>query len=126
MTKRVKYTSKPPWLSKDIEEDMHQRDKQLKAKKHEELKKQRNKVTSLLSASQNTYFNNFVDSVFIVFIFLFFIFYQSIWKATNTLTNRDTSKLQVTVKDLPPDKLNSHLANVFDTVIANDQSKLND
>ena len=64
MTKRVKYTSKPPWLSKDIEEDMHQRDKQLKAKKHEELKKQRNKVTSLLSASQNTYFNNFVFTIF--------------------------------------------------------------
>ena len=71
MTKRVKYTSKPPWLSKDIEEDMHQRDKQLKAKKHEELKKQRNKVTSLLSASQNTYFNNFVDSVFFFFFFFF-------------------------------------------------------
>lgn len=62
MTKRVKYTSKPPWLSKDIEEAMHQRDKLLKAKKHEELKKQRNKVTSLLSASKNTYFNNFVNS----------------------------------------------------------------
>ena len=39
MTKRVKYTSKPPWLSKDIEKAMHQRDKLLKAKKHEELKK---------------------------------------------------------------------------------------
>ena len=39
MTKRVKYTSKPPWLSKDIEEAMHQRHKLLKANKHEELKK---------------------------------------------------------------------------------------
>ena len=121
MTKRVKYTSKPPWLSKDIEEAMHQRDKLLKAKKHEELKKQRNKVTSLLSASKNTYFNNFVNCKTKTKQK-----YRSIWKATNTLTNRDTSKLQVTVKDLPPDKLNSHLANVSDTVIANDQSKLND
>ena len=68
-------------------------------------------------ASKNTHFNNFVDSKNDS---------RSIWKAIDTLTNRDTSKFQVTVKDLPPDKLNSHLANLFDTVIANDQSKLND
>ena len=30
------------------------------------------------------------------------------------------------VKELPPDKLNSHFANVSDTVITNDKSKLND
>ena len=32
----------------------------------------------------------------------------------------------VTVKELPPDKLNSHFANVSDTIITKDQSKLND
>ena len=51
---------------------------------------------------------------------------RSIWKAINTLTNKDASKPQVTVKELPPDKLNSHFANVSDTIITNDQSKLND
>ena len=48
------------------------------------------------------------------------------WKAINTLTNKDASKPQVTVKELPPEKLNSHFANVSDTIITKDQSKLND
>ena len=117
MTKRVRYSRKPPWLSKEIEEAMHQRDRLLKARKREEFKKQRNKVTSLIHASKKTYFQNLVaskkDS-------------RSIWKAINTLTNKDASKPQVTVKELPPDKLNSHFANVSDTIITNDQSKLND
>ena len=42
------------------------------------------------------------------------------------LTNKDASKHQVTVKELPPDKLNSHFAIVSDTIITNDQSQLND
>ena len=50
----------------------------------------------------------------------------SIWKAINTLTNKDASKPQVTVKELPPNKLNSHFENASDTIITNDQSKLND
>ena len=51
---------------------------------------------------------------------------RSIWKAINTLTNKDASKPQVTVKELSPKKPNSHFANVSDTIITNDQSKLND
>jgi len=35
LTKRVKYTRRPPWLSKEIEEAMHQRNRLLKARKHE-------------------------------------------------------------------------------------------
>ena len=58
MTKRVRYTRKPPWLSKEIEEVMHQRDRLLKARKHEEFKKQRNKVTSLIRTSKNNQNNN--------------------------------------------------------------------
>ena len=97
---------------------MHQRDRLLKARKRGEFKKQRNKVTSLIRASKKkTYFQNLVASK---------IDSRSIWKAINTLTNKDASKPQVTVKELPPDKLNSHFANVSDTIITNDQSKLND
>ena len=106
MTKRAKYTRKPPWLLKEIEEAMHQRDRLLKARNHEEFKKQRNKLTSLICASKkNTYFQNLVASK---------NYSRSIWKAINTLTNKDASKPQVTVKEIPPDKLNSHFANVSD------------
>ena len=94
MTKRVRFTRKPPWLSKEIEEAMHQRDRLLKARKHEEFKKQRNKVTSLIRASKNkqTYFQNLVasknDS-------------RSIWKAINTLTKRHQN-LKSQSKNYPP------------------------
>ena len=66
---------------------------------------------------QKTYFQNLVPSK---------NYSRSIWKAINTLTNKDGSKPQVTVKTLPPDKLNIHFANVSDTIITNDKSKLND
>ena len=88
-------------MSKEIEEAMHQRDRLVKARKHEEFKKQRNKVTSLLRASKK-HFQNLVASDLIA------------------------SKSQVTIKELPPDKLNNHFANVSDSVFTNDKPKLND
>ena len=61
MTKRVNSTQKNPlWLSNDTEEATQQRDKLLKAKKHEEFKKQKNKLTSLLRASKFIYFYIFL------------------------------------------------------------------
>ena len=62
MTKRAKYTRKPPWLSKEIEEAFTKRDRLLKAREHEEFKKQRNKVTSLIRASKK-HTPNFQDLV---------------------------------------------------------------
>ena len=62
MTKRVKYTRQPPWLSKETEEAMHQRDRLLKARKHERLKKLRNKGASLIRASPKKDFQNLVAS----------------------------------------------------------------
>ena len=55
-TKRIKYTRKPPWLSKEIEEAMHLRAKLLKSSKHEDFKKQRIKVTSMLHAAKKNTF----------------------------------------------------------------------
>ena len=93
MTKRVRYTRKPPWLSKEIEEAMHQRDRLLKARKHEEFKKQRNKVTSLIRASKKkTYFQNLVASKNNS---------RSIWKAINTLTKMHQN-LKSQSKNYPP------------------------
>ena len=112
MTSCVKYTWKPPRLSKEIEEAIHQRDRLLKARKQKELKKQWNKVTSLIRASEKTSFPYLVTSKNDS---------RSIWKAINTLTNKDASKPQVTVKELPPNKLNSYFANVSDTVITNNK-----
>ena len=51
---------------------------------------------------------------------------RSIWKAINNLTNKDTSKAQRTIKEISPDKLKNHFANVADSVIAQDKAKSND
>ena len=61
-TKRIKYTRKPPWLSKEIEEAMHLRDRLLKYRKHKDFKEQRNKVTSMLRAAPQKYFQDLVAS----------------------------------------------------------------
>ena len=116
MTKRVNSTQKNPlWLSNDTEEATQQRDKLLKAKKHEEFKKQKNKLTSLLRASKFIYFYIFLvasknDS-------------RSIWKP---LTYQQRCiKASSHSQGITPEKVNSHFANVSDTVITYDKSKLN-
>ena len=87
---------------------MHLRDKLLKFRKHDDLKKQRNKVTSMLRAATKTYLQDLValknDS-------------RSIRKAINNLTNKAISKPPVTTNDISPDKLNNHFTNVADKVL---------
>ena len=101
-TKRIKYTRKPPWLSKEIEEAMHLRNKLLKSRKHQDFKKQRNKVTSMLRVAPppkkkhpTPTFQDLVasknDS-------------RAIWKAINNLTNKATSKPSITTNDISPYK----------------------
>ena len=88
-----------------------------KKEEKKEEKKVMSKVMSLLRASKNTCFPNSVasknDS-------------RCIWKAIYTLTNKDASISQVTVKEIPQDKLNSHFANVSHTIITNNKSRLNE
>ena len=115
MTKRVKYTRKPPWLSKEIEEAMPQRDRLLKARKLEEFKKQRNKVTSLISPSKTKQTKNILSNLVASKNDS-----RSIWNKKRCIKTSSHSQR------ITPDKLNSHFANVSDTVITNDKSKLND
>ena len=46
-TQRIKHTSKPKWLTKEIQDAIWQRDRLLKDGKHDEYRKLRNKVNSL-------------------------------------------------------------------------------
>ena len=46
-TQRIKHISKPKWFTEEIQDAIWLRDKLLKAGKHQEYKKQRNKVNSL-------------------------------------------------------------------------------
>ena len=91
--KRVKQSTKPPWLTKEIESEIHYRNHLLKCKQLVEYRQQINKVTSMLRSSKKKYFQQLVTSS------------QNsplIGKATNKLTkksdstNKDTSANQIT------------------------------
>ena len=80
---------------------MHQRDRLLKAKETRRIQKAEEQSDIFTMGSQKTSFQNWVASK---------NDFRSIWKVVNTLTNKDASKPQVTAKEIPPDKLNSHFA----------------
>ena len=50
--KRVKQETKPPWITKEIDEERKKRTQLKKSGTHDEFKKQRNKATSLISKSK--------------------------------------------------------------------------
>ena len=78
-TKRVKHSAKPKWLTQDIQDAIHYRDRLLKSGNHDEYKKQRNTVTSLLHASKKKYFQDLATCKQNS---------KSIWKGINQLTSK--------------------------------------
>ena len=115
-TKRVRYHLKPPWLSEEIEQAIHLRDS-LKAKKHQDFKKQRNIVTSMIRTSKKKYFQSLAASKQNC---------KSVWNAINILTNKGFKKSPTVTKDISPDKLNDHFANLAEKLITDDKWKEND
>lgn len=118
ITKRVKHTPKPPWLTKDIDKAIQIRDAFLKAKKFELFKKQRNVVTSMIRSAKKKYFRNIVSKGHNNS--------KSIWKAINILTKRNIDKMSSSMTDVSVTDLNSHFANISNSIIKTDKSHLND
>ena len=119
ITKRVKYSPKPPWLTKEIEEAIHIRNKHLRNKQFDEFKKQRNKVTFMLRKSKKNYFKTLIISS-----------PQNnskpIWKAIKILTHKNAEKTTVIPKELTTDMLNNFFCNIASQAVKNDKSKTND
>ena len=115
--KRVKHSPKPPWITKEIENAIHLREKLLERGNREEFKKQRNLVTSLLRKARKKYIIESVttgDNN------------RSAWKAINLLTNKNSSKTSTSLNDITPDKLNQHFSSVADKIITSNKTNLND
>ena len=113
-TQRVKHSIKPPWLTKEIENEMRIRDKLIKTKKFTEFKKQRNKVTKLIRQSKKSYFQNMLnknpktDS-------------KTIWSAINRLTKSNSNNSGIP-KSLSPDALNNHFVDIAKFTVKCDRS----
>ena len=114
--KRVKHVTKPPWITREIDEEIYYRDFLLKSGKRELFKRQRNKVTSMKRKAKRQYFQKLVvsckDS-------------RQVWKAINLLTRKHVSKSQQII-NISPNNLNNHFSTVAEKITLNDKSKEND
>ena len=148
VTKRVKYSPKPPWYNNDVKEESFKRDTMLKeinklkqklkkkkeetqdkntqieeeiliSKKWDDYKKQRNKVTSIQRQAKKVYFQNLISSSTKKDS-------KSIWKAINMLTNKSHNKIYTSCEQLSADNLNKHFSNVSHSIIKTDKTNLND
>ena len=61
-TKRVKTNLPPPWLTKEIQNEMKKRKRLKQKKKFDEFKKQRNYVKHLIRKAKKNYFYNLVKN----------------------------------------------------------------
>ena len=114
--KRVKHVTKPPWITREIDEEIYYRDFLLKSGKRELFKRQRNKVTSMKRKAKRQYFQKLVvsckDS-------------RQVWKAINLLTRKHVSKSQQ-ITNISPNTLNNHFSTIAEKIILNDKSQEND
>ena len=115
--KRVKHATKPPWLTKEIEQEIHYRDHLLKKGDREQFKRQRNKVTSMKRKAKMNYIKQLVvsskDS-------------KQVWKAINILTNKRASRDNQTIRKTSAEKLNHHFSNIVHNIGIKDKSNQND
>ena len=114
--KRVRHETKPPWIDKEIDEEIKKRNHLKKYGTTGEFKKQRNKVNSLKRKSKRSFLQNILvnskDS-------------RTTWKAINILTNRCSSRNQQIIRDISPDMLNNHFATIAERTVSIDRSKEN-
>ena len=107
-TQRIKHISKPKWFTKEIQDAIWLRDKLLKAGKHQEYKKQRNKVNSLKRTAKKQYFEELVSSKQNS---------KAVWSAINQLTNKSAPKQSCPIRHISPDNINLHFTTIADKVI---------
>ena len=105
--KRVKHSMKPPWISKEIDDERHKRDNLLSSNDKEKIKKQTNKLNSMKCKAKTKYFQDLICSTQNP---------KSVWKAINTLTNKDV-KVQTQISEVSPEDINFHFPNVTNSVI---------
>ena len=114
--KRVKHVTKPPWITREIDEEIYYRDFLLKSGKRELFKRQRNKATSMKRKAKRQYLKKKLvvsckDS-------------RQVWKAINLLTRKHVSKFQQ-ITNISPNTLNNHFSTIAKKIILNDKSQEN-
>lgn len=114
--KRVKHRTKPPWITKEIDAEIETRNYLKQFGSKVQFKRQRNKVNSLKRRSKRQYFQKLLVSTNDS---------RNIWKAINILSNKNASKNQQSIRDISPEDLNNHFANIAERTIVNDRTNDN-
>lgn len=96
-TRRVKHTTKPPWLDNELQQAIRLRDYLKKKGRDTEFKKQRNAVTSLKRKKIKSHIQGLISA---------HKNSKAIWEAINYLTNKQP-KVTV-IRDITSDALNKH------------------
>ena len=101
--KRVKHPKLPPWLNKDINETMAERDKQKREKCFHEYKKSRNKVKYLVRKAKKECFQKLIERDNNT---------ASVWRALNVFTKGHRSTSGDILKNLTANVFNNHFLSV--------------
>ena len=115
-SKRVKHTTIPPWLSKDIINAMAIRDSLKKANKIIEFREQRQKVKKLVKEAKATYFRKLVDENKSI---------KTVWSAINEITNKARHKSTNPASHILPDKFNDFFLSISERILPNKSSESN-
>jgi hypothetical protein len=101
-TKRVKTNLPPPWLTKEIQNEMKKRKRLKQKKKFDEFKKQRNYVKHLIRKAKKNYFYNLVKNQTNTSV---------LWQAINKLT-KNKNKSSDIPKNKTLDEINLHFLSI--------------
>ena len=109
---RVKHPSLPPWLTSEVVEAMKLRDSYKQAKKIEEFRRQRNKVTQLVRSTKAKYFDRLIEDNKSV---------GTVWRAINEVLNKSNNKSSNPASPISPETFNDFFLTLSDRLLLNNQ-----
>jgi hypothetical protein len=101
-TKRVKNKTYPKWLTQEIIDTMRERDECKKAKRYDEYKQLRNKVSALVKSSKKQYFEDMIKNNNDT---------SSLWRAMNTISGKKQKRIIPSSSNLSPGTFNKYFVN---------------
>lgn len=106
--KRVKCSTIPNWMTKEIITAMQLRDSLKENKQFDDYKKQRNVVSALVKLAKKNYFQKLIRDQNDI---------CQIWRAMNELSNKSRKTQTISNLDITADALNTHFLTLVDTIV---------
>ena len=115
--KRVKHSKQPPWLNKNIIQDMSDRDRLKKKRMITEYKTARNKVKNLVRNAKKLYLSKLVENNKDI---------SSVWGALNTLTKGTHSRQKGIPHHFTADTFSDYFLSIAETLVKSQDSPESD